>query len=333
MQGRLENEMKLQKITEDMTKELPSFVNEWYINMKASRKTASTCHDYVAKIKKFCEYLNEKPSDVRIEDITIQSCESYLISCQTKKKDNGMIVCTSDSYQQTVWHALSSLLTYLKKRNYIEYNYMQDIDKPKNRDLDRINEERILLTQKDFQKILRCAKQPRGFMNGLLTNRDVLILLIFMTTGVRKTALKEINIEDININDKILKVIDKGNKTHLYSLSDQIISYLQNWIEDRKQLSTDKSGDALFISRNGERMSNDAIYKMVKKYCKEAIGKELSPHKLRAGFCSILYNKTHDAEFVRRAVGHSNIQTTQRYIKTDGKEKEKASQIMSNLIN
>ena len=53
MQGRLENEMKLQQGTDELMKTLPNFVNEWYVNMKASRKRASSCRDFAIKIRKF----------------------------------------------------------------------------------------------------------------------------------------------------------------------------------------------------------------------------------------------------------------------------------------
>ena len=64
-----------------------------------------------------------------------------------------------------------------------------------------------------------------------------------------------------------------------------------------------------------------------------ALGRRLSPHKLRAGLCSILYDETHDIEFVRRAIGHSNVATTSRYIHTNEDEKQKASNIMEKLLS
>jgi site-specific recombinase XerD len=90
--------------------------------------------------------------------------------------------------------------------------------------------------------------------------------------------------------------------------------------------------DALFVTEKGNRLASVSISRLVEKYCEEGLGYKISPHKLRSGFCSILYNKTHDAEFVRRAVGHSNIATTQRYIKTNDNEKEIASNIIGGVL-
>lgn len=333
MQGRVENEIKTFKAADAVVKSLPRFANEWYFNMKASRKTASSCYDFVRKIRRFLEYINEDTMSVNTEDITLYACESFLISCQTKKDEHGMEVYTSDSYQQGMWCALNSFTKFLAKRKYIEYNYMEDIEKPKNRDLDRINSERVLLTQRDFNKILSAAKEGSNYMGGLLSNRDVLILLLFMTTGIRKTALSEINIEDINLEDMTLSVVDKGNKTHIYNLNDQVAEYLSKWLKDREKIKKQNSPSALFLQRDGTRLGDDSIYNIVKQSCYKGIGKKLSPHKLRSGFCSILYSKTHDVEFVRRVVGHSNIQTTQRYIKTEEEERKRAAKIMSDLLD
>lgn len=331
MQGRLENELKLQQATEKVIASLPSFVNEWYINMKASRKTASTCQDFAIKIRKFFEYINPNTNEISPRDITLEACESFMISCQTKTNENGMIVYTSDSYQQGNWSALNNLLAFMEKRKYISYNYMKDIVRPKNHDLDRIENERVLLTNNDFKKILKTVKQGNSYMNGVLNYRDISILLLFMTTGMRCSALAAINVNDIDYKTNTLSVIDKGSKTHIYPLNEEVVNYINKWIRDREKIAS-KNTEALFVNHRGDRISSKGISNLVVDTCEQAIGKRLSPHKLRSGFCSILYDKTHDIEFVRRAVGHSNIRTTQRYIKTDGNEREKASQIMGNLL-
>lgn len=332
MQGRLENELKIQRAAERVVAGLPSFVNEWYINMKASRKTASSCHEYVIKIRKFLEYINENPIEIDPSDITLQVCESYMISCQTKKDKNGMMALTSDSYQISTWFALNNLMKFLVNRKYIDENPMKFISKPKNMDLDRIKNERIQVTQNDFNKMLKVASEGRDYKDGIFNNRDVLILLVFMTTGIKESALLGINVEDIDTENKLLTVIDKGNKRHVYPLNDSTIKYFKLWLKDRQTIIPNGETNALFISRNNKRITREAVLHIVQKYSQQALGVRLSPHKLRAGFCSILYDKTHNIEFVRRTVGHSSISTTQRYIKTDDNEREEAIKIMTNIL-
>ena len=107
-------------------------------------------------------------------------------------------------------------------------------------------------------------------------------MLIFMTTGVRKTALEEINIEDIDLDNNILYVTDKGHKRHEYYLNDKTIAAIKDWINDRYYLIGNDNG-ALFISRDNKRMCGNSIAKLVNKYAYEALGYHISPHKLRSG--------------------------------------------------
>lgn len=337
MQGRLEGEIKRERNINNTLSQLPQFVTEWYYNLKASKKTAASCIDYTNKIRRFLTYINSNPKLVTPNDITLSVVQQYFISIQTKEDAEGNLVYTSDSYQQTVWCCLNNLFDFLVETNQMDKNHMKMITKPKNKDLDRINEHRILLTKKDFNAIINAVKEgtgshkARAFQDSL-RNRDMAIIFLFMTTGMRKTALSEINISDLDMDNEVLYVVDKGNKKHSYKLSDKTYDAIYWWLEDREDILDGEYNDALFISDTKERLSSAAIYKLVCKYCEGALGYHISPHKLRAGFCSILYNETGDVEFVRRAVGHSNVATTQRYIVTKNVEKEKAVSIIDGLL-
>jgi site-specific recombinase XerD len=151
-------------------------------------------------------------------------------------------------------------------------------------------------------------------------------------TGMRETALTEINLSDLDFFKGTIKVIDKRHKTHIYKMNETIREALVNWIEDREIKLSDQQTDALFISNQRKRISAGTIVSIVEKYSLEGLGYKISPHKLRAAFCTILYNRTGDIEFVRRAVGHSCIETTQRYIVDDDTAKDEAASIMSKIF-
>ena len=103
-------------------------------------------------------------------------------------------------------------------------------------------------------------------------------------------------------------------------------------MDKRKWFRNANETSALFISNVGNRISEAELERMIKDRSKKALGKSFSPHKLRAGFVTIMYEHTHDIEKVRRMVGHSNATTTQRYIVTENQEKEEAASIMENLL-
>ena len=328
MDGRLQNEIKIEKAIIKKLKTMPEYVYDWYINLKASRKTILTCKDYIGKVYCFLAYINKNVMSVTIDDITERNVSNYFLSIQTKN-EKGYMVYTSDSYQGTVWSCLNSFLGYLYKRGDIKRNYIELIQKPKNHDIDKINKNRQLLTQNDFKKICNIINVEKNITRR---NRDKAIMLLFMSTGIRRSALCNIMVDDVDFDNCQLLVVDKGNKMHEYTLNDVVINALTDWIFVRHNYIKDINDDHLFISQKGSPINPNTVYDLVQKYTQKAIGKPLSPHKLRAGYCSILYNKTHDAEFVRRAVGHANVATTQRYIVTKGDEKKKASEIMASIF-
>lgn len=324
MTGRFENEREIELRCEEKVKKMPSYVSRWYLNLKASRKTAATRRDYINKIYNFLSSIKENVNDVSPQDINEESVTKYFLSIQTKKTLNGDEY-TSDSYQDTVWCCLDNFLGYLNNTKIIPNNYIKLIEKPKNRDLERINEKRVLLTENDFKKILNAVDEERS---EYIRKRDRAILLTFMNTGMRETALTEILMQDFDYLNKKLYVVDKGSKRHTYDMNEQFVDAIFEWIavcpflEDRH----------MFLTQQGDKMSISTVKYLVYKYTERALGKPLSPHKLRAGYCSILYNKTHDIEFVRRAVGHSNVSTTQRYIVTAEEEKRRAAEIMGSIL-
>lgn len=333
MNGRIQSEMKIEKTNDVRVKKMPSFVEGWYANMKASRKTAATCRDYLRKIHNFLEFLNKDVVNVKPSDITEEAVTNYFLSIQTKEID-GEISYTSDSYQCSIWCCMDSFLKYLHRNNLISDNFIRNIDKPKNKDLYRINENRILLNEKDFKSILNTIKSEK---DDVIQKRDYALILLFMNTGLRRTAMSTVMINDFNLDERMLRVIDKGNKRHEYILNNDVIEAINEWLIVRDKLlyrinKKAKDNGYLFVSEVGNGISGDTISYTVEKYTKHAFGKSISPHKLRAGYCSILYNKTHDIEFVRRAVGHSNVSTTQRYIVTAGEEKRRAAEIMGSIL-
>lgn len=324
MDGRLMNEMAIEKRNDIKVAQMPDFVQGWYLNLKASRKTATTCRDYLRKVNNFLMSINEDVKSIRLEDITETVVTNYYLSIQRKETPNGL-AATSDSYQSTIWCCLDSFLGYLDRKGLISQNYIRNIDKPKNRDLVRINEHRVLLTAKDFKKILRAVDTES---NAFLRTRDEALILVLMNTGMRESALTSLMIGDIDFEHKMLHVTDKGNKRHEYVLNDAVINALKKYLATR----SDMADSHIFVSTRDKVMAANTVANVVKKYSEIGIGKAISPHKLRSGYCSILYNKTHDVEFVRRCVGHANAATTQRYIVTNGEEKERAAEIMGSIF-
>ena len=324
MQGRLENELKIYGAIEKKLDTYPEYVRDWYYVLKASGCTAATCRDYVNKVGMLLKSINNNISEIRISDITQSNVISFYSGVKVKTDPNGNEQPTTNSYQRAFYMCLNNFFSYLHKSGRCDKNYMELISVPKRKE-DHV--ERYRLTTDDFNKILQCQESKTPF----LWYRNNAILMIFMTTGIRRSALASINISDIDFDKNTLVVVDKGEKIHHYCLPGKTMTAIYKWLRVRNSHLRDDT-DALFISLYGNRINSMDIYAAIKKHTYDALGVELSPHKLRAGFVTIMYEQTHDIEKVRRMVGHSNATTTQKYIVTDNQEKEEAAEIMENLL-
>lgn len=330
MSGRIENDHKIKMRTEYKLSLMPDYVSDWYYHLVANRTKASTCYNYINKVYQLLCFIDwSRTSEIKVEELTPQVLEKYIISLQSKN-DNGKIKNTSDAYQANMWSCLNNFFEFLNKRNYLDNNIIKiaGLEKPKVRD----DVKRIHLTKDDFSKIIKCVSKGKEY--DPIKCRDTAILLLLMTTGMRRTALVNINMSDIDLTSSSLdsiEIIDKGEQKHRYKLTNQVKSAIADWLEVRPILAGGYSDEALFISYQGSRLSSNSIYIIVNKWTKEALGIKLSPHKLRGGFITIMIEETGDIAATSEAVGHKDVKTTQRYYASIGRGKEMAANVMGDL--
>lgn len=332
MQGRIEHRIRTENNIKKILRELPECVTNYYYNLATSREP-KTCEEYIKKIRNFLYFISDEPENIVFNNIKEIDITKYIHKMETRER-NGEILPTSFSYRKTIYSILKNFFNYLKRNNYIDDNLMEGIDRTKNKD----EIKRIYLTWNDLDNILETVDNGAGTDRSInrqenWKTRDKLIILLFVSTGMRKTALSEINVEDIDLDKGIITIIDKRYKTHILELTEKTINILEDWLEQRNLILDGIDCDALFISNRRQRMSEKSIENIVKKYSDEALGIKLSPHKLRFAYVSLLYDETGDIEFVRDAVGHANIATTQRYIVKDSSAKKKATGIIGNRLN
>ena len=150
---------------------------------------------------------------------------------------------------------------------------------------------------------------------------------------MRCSALYKLDVDNIDIVNKTVSVLDKGNKYKKYELSTDIITVVLDWLNDREKILGHKKEKALFISNERTRISQASIARIVKKYAYNIEGKNITPHKLRATYGTQLYNKTGDLYMVQECMGHSSPKTTELYIRGKKNESAKiAADIMNKII-
>ena len=289
----------------------------------------TTKYAYLLDVVKFIEYIN-KP----IESLTLDNFSDYITKLEYK--ENGEQV--TSSYRIAVYSALKKFSQYLFERKKISENYMLYVRRPKSIESQKTISKRKegFLTENEVTKYIQTIKDndvnEYRQVNETWNKRDLLIIRIFLATGIRCSALSKLDKSNIDFNERTLTVTDKGDKVKIIRLSDEFMEYINEWLRIRKEEIKDND-PALFISNRRKRMDQTSIFNVVKKYSKYIKNKNITPHKLRATYGTQLYKTTGDIYFVQKSMGHSNPKTTELYIRgIEDHNGQKAMDIMSQMI-
>jgi len=146
--------------------------------------------------------------------------------------------------------------------------------------------------------------------------RDKAMLELLYATGLRVSELTGLSIEEINLQQGVVRVTGKGNKTRLVPMGEEANHWLDRYINEvRTELLKGQSSDVLFPSRRGTEMVRQTFWHRIKFYAQIcSIDKDLiSPHVLRHAFATHLLNYGADLRVVQMLLGHSDLSTTQIY--------------------
>lgn len=144
--------------------------------------------------------------------------------------------------------------------------------------------------------------------------RDYAVLEILYSCGLRVSEASNLQINQINEQEEIINILGKGKKERIVPIRKSALKAVKTYISEvrNKHLVIDKK--AVFISKNGKRMSRQALYNIVVNNAKLAgIQKEIHPHTLRHSFATHLLDNGADLRVVQELLGHTNIGTTQIY--------------------
>lgn len=295
-------------------------VRKFLIYLATQGIMTKTRENYAEKIKMF---LNKM--DKEITDITFDDYVNYLGSQLNK----------SSSYQVQIYAALKKFAEYLQMAHITEYNNMEGVKKPRNKESIETKEKREhnYLTKTELDQFLMNIKTGKSKYERKVDNsvRDYALFQLMINTGLRISAIVKLDISSINKEDKTLKVVEKRGKIRFCCLSKKLMKLIEDWLEVREK-EYNPIDDALFITRKGTRLTNRGIDKLVSKYGDGIKDIRMTPHKIRATYGTILYEKTGDIYFTQKAMGHANIQTTMLYVRgQDEKTQRKAAEIMTEL--
>ena len=323
MSGKFEKEQEMKVKIENRLKGKPQVVNEFYYNLIGSGKSYTTTYTYINYIISFLNYTFK---DGCKEDFYLEvkplHINQYMASLRTKDV-NGKKERTSDSIKTVHWSALNTFFQFLVP-DYITSNPVSSTNRPKMKDNPKV-------TYLDETEIAGILKNASTKASRKLKNRDLCILKLGFSTGLRVSAIMQIDIDDIDFAHNQIKITEKGDHDDYVMFGENMKHQLIAWIEDRNKYFTCDT-DALFISQMNERMSDDAISEMLKKYAKGVTDKKVTPHVMRHSCATNLYEKTGDIYLCAKQLHHKNVSTTQRYAELSKERQKRASNILDGMI-
>ena len=147
--------------------------------------------------------------------------------------------------------------------------------------------------------------------------RDLAMLELFYSSGLRLTELVNLNLAEFESGDRTLVVTGKGSKTRQLPVGKQAFAAVQNWLRVRTGLARPEE-QALFVSRRGQRISPRTVQARVDRWARcRSLPQHLHPHMLRHSFASHLLESSGDLRAVQELLGHADISTTQIYTHLD----------------
>ncbi|WP_097111931.1 site-specific tyrosine recombinase XerD [Arsukibacterium tuosuense] len=165
------------------------------------------------------------------------------------------------------------------------------------------------LSEQDVEALLQAPD-----CNELIQFRDKAMLELLYACGLRVTELISLTLQQVSINQGVLRVLGKGSKERLVPMGEDAQDWLSRYLRQARADIVKGDSNLVFASSRGSQMTRQTFWHRIKFYAKVAgIQAELSPHTLRHAFATHLLNHGADLRVVQMLLGHSDLSTTQIY--------------------
>ncbi len=277
-----------------MTEEISAFL----LDMEEKKHTSqNTRLSYERDLRKLGEYL-ESQEITNLCDVHTETLQAYLACLEEAGKKNATI--------SRMVASCKAFFAYEVKKNSLLESPAQQLKAPK------IEKEAPVILSPE--KVWQLLNQPKGTAPKEL--RDKAMLELLYATGIRVSELVRLELDDINLDvEYLICRSEKGNRMIPFDqdVRDCLAAYIG---KARKMLLDDAKSTILFTNCNGKPMSRQGVWKMIKSYGKKAgISEEITPYTLRHSFAAHLVSSGADLRAVQAMLGHSDLSTTQIYLK------------------
>jgi integrase/recombinase XerC len=274
--------MKIEQVIELYLSELKS----------VKRYSPNTTKSYREDLIGFLSFSKENQK-IDVENITNKFIKHYLMHLNEQGLDKRSIARKLSSVR--------GLFKYAFQREMLESNPALQISNPK---LGRKLPEVVPLDS--FLRIYSLADESEE--DSILTK---IIFELLYGCALRVSELCSINLVDLELKNKVIKIRGKGNKERIVPFGDKSLEIIQQYLLLRKNI---KSSNALLVNAKGERIYPKYVYRTVHKYLGKVTDvKKKSPHVLRHTAATHMLDRGADIRAVKEILGHENLSTTQIY--------------------
>lgn len=330
MSYKKETLLKKESQVQEILKSMPPFVKKYleYIHLSTS---SSTRLEYVRDISLFIEYIadgeGKSPDEVTLETMDSLSADyinGYLNYISMYEK-NGKTVSNENVSIRRKLSSIRGLYNYLFEQDMIVHNPVVKIKRPK-----VAKKEVIRMDNQETKQFIETVKYGEGLSEkeqayfDKYGYRDYTLLSLMLGTGIRVSEAVGLDISDVDMKNKRIRVIRKGGKEEIVYFSDDVAEIMQDYITRYRNRieAVPGSENALFLSIQRKRISTRGIEYMVKKYVGHTeLIKHITPHKLRSTFGTKLYEETGDLYLVATVLGHESVDTSRIYVTQSDKRK------------
>jgi len=317
---------------------LPPFCMDFFRAIEP-RTSLLTRINYAYDLRLFFSFLeNERglqPMQMSAKDLqslTTNDFELFMEYLRLYYKDDDTAVENGEKGLARKLCTIRSFYKYYYKKEAIDRDITARLDSPK------LHEKPIVrLDHEEANMLLHVVDTGAGLSgrqqayNTKTKVRDLAILTLFLTTGIRISELCALDVSDFDFKNNAFKVLRKGGNEALLFFGSEAKEALERYLEQRKAASNFSEDSPMFLSLQNKRMSVRTVQMLVEKYARVSVPlKHISPHKLRSTYGTMLYQQTGDIYLVADVLGHKDVNTTRKhYAAMDEQRRKLAAQAVT----
>ena len=277
-----------------MINNLQAFQNYLQLEKKYSPHTVNA---YIKDITFFQKFILKEFEQDEISTVNYSQVRSWIVEMVDQSVSNNSINRKIAS--------LKAFYKFLLKTKQIEVSPLL-----KHKALKTPKKIQIPFSEKELDQVLNVLKYENDF-EGI---RNKLIIDLFYTTGIRRTELIPVKMNNIDFSNQTLEVLGKRYKERILPILPIILQQLNVYLTERACLEQIKDNEYFFLTLKGIKMNDSLVYRLINHYFSNVSEKvKKSPHILRHTFATHLLNNGADLNSVKELLGHSSLASTQVY--------------------